>query len=341
MSNIPGLRQEPGITSSVPVIKTEPDHTAQVTMPGTFQESDSDSDIEIIPASAFNANGRYTSFQEQNAMPSTFLGARPVHKYGSAPYAQSVPQPHNQFSAASEAAGHAALSHMQTQQRYDAYMLEKQRQLLAGAGQPEFKAPYVGTKGYSLPLPPGMINRPPGFPVYSQQPGASSSNVYRNSPGFGMIPGSAGPLGLRSILNQDPLSQILFQSSGYNVGSMVDVHGNPIDPRISQLDNALNGRLAEISDYVHDPRRTAQEIQDLLENIRPDVEIPKEDREGTPDGLKYALYEHQKLALTWLKQMEEGTNKGGILADDMGLGKTISALALILSRPSEDRRRKV
>jgi SNF2 family DNA or RNA helicase len=39
--------------------------------------------------------------------------------------------------------------------------------------------------------------------------------------------------------------------------------------------------------------------------------------------------------------MEEGTNKGGILADDMGLGKTISSLALILSRPSTDHMRKV
>jgi SNF2 family DNA or RNA helicase len=39
--------------------------------------------------------------------------------------------------------------------------------------------------------------------------------------------------------------------------------------------------------------------------------------------------------------MEEGTNKGGILADDMGLGKTISALALILTRKSENIARKV
>jgi len=42
-----------------------------------------------------------------------------------------------------------------------------------------------------------------------------------------------------------------------------------------------------------------------------------------------------------MKAMEEGTNKGGILADDMGLGKTITSLALILSRPSADNLRKV
>jgi len=57
--------------------------------------------------------------------------------------------------------------------------------------------------------------------------------------------------------------------------------------------------------------------------------------------LKQKQYEHQKIALTWLKAMEESTNKGGILADDMGLGKTISSLALIVSRPSGDRARKV
>jgi SNF2 family DNA or RNA helicase len=39
--------------------------------------------------------------------------------------------------------------------------------------------------------------------------------------------------------------------------------------------------------------------------------------------------------------MEDGSNKGGILADDMGLGKTISSLALILTRASDDVRKKV
>ncbi|KAK3845402.1 MAG: SNF2 family N-terminal domain-containing protein [Linnemannia gamsii] len=48
-----------------------------------------------------------------------------------------------------------------------------------------------------------------------------------------------------------------------------------------------------------------------------------------------ALLEHQKIGLTWLTKMEEGTNRGGILGDDMGLGKTIQSIALIVSRPAE------
>ncbi|TVY91116.1 putative ATP-dependent helicase [Lachnellula willkommii] len=93
-------------------------------------------------------------------------------------------------------------------------------------------------------------------------------------------------------------------------------------------------------DIVNDPRKNSEEIKSLLQNICADVDLPAESREGTPEGLKYPLYEHQKVALTWLKSMEQGTNKGGILADDMGLGKTLSALALILTRPSADRARK-
>ncbi|KAF7853315.1 uncharacterized protein EAF02_011969 [Botrytis sinoallii] len=120
-----------------------------------------------------------------------------------------------------------------------------------------------------------------------------------------------------------------------NRGNLLDVESNLgfLSPSF-----AYTPQMTERMEHViNDPRKTEREIKDLLENIKAEIEIPLEDREGTPEGLRYPLYEHQKIALTWLKQMEEGSNKGGILADDMGLGKTISTLSLILSRPSTDR----
>ncbi len=301
----------------IPIIKDESNIARSAIMPGTFQDSESDSDIEIISPRAFNDNGRYVhyaSLHPQNQIPSLLPDPR-MHGYAGSGFgnvnSHSIPQ----FSAAAEAACHAKL----------------QRGLGGHLS--------LANGGSVLPPLIGMSTQPPTHLPSTKYAGGPGSNVYTNH----SISGAASPSGPGSMLNQSPLSHI-FQSGGYkfdSLGSMIDIYGNPIIEGMSELNNALNGRLAEFNDYVSDPRRTAQEIQDLLENIHPDVEIPKENREGTPDGLRYPLYEHQKLALTWLKQMEEGTNNGGILADDMGLGKTISALALILSRPSKDRRRKV
>lgn len=93
--------------------------------------------------------------------------------------------------------------------------------------------------------------------------------------------------------------------------NVFDRHGiNPEDPANSALVESYRSRI----DYVtHDPTRNAAEIKSLLENIRPDEELPPENREGTPEAMKYNLMEHQKLGLAWMKQMEEGSNKGGIL----------------------------
>jgi SNF2 family DNA or RNA helicase len=97
-------------------------------------------------------------------------------------------------------------------------------------------------------------------------------------------------------------------------------------------------RVDQIQD--HDPTKTADEINNLLKNIRPDEDLPDELLVPTPEAMTVRLHKYQELGLTWLKQCEEGTSKGGILADDMGLGKTIQMLSLIVTRKSEDPRCK-
>ena len=92
----------------------------------------------------------------------------------------------------------------------------------------------------------------------------------------------------------------------------------------------------QLDSIVSDSGKTREEIVQLLENIRPDEEIPTESIERGPSGLLCDLMAHQKVGLKWLKNQEQGTNKGSILADDMGLGKTIQALALMLDHPSQD-----
>ena len=126
------------------------------------------------------------------------------------------------------------------------------------------------------------------------------------------------------------LADIISRTSTLDYANYSDEHGGALPDRLSNF----------LQEVYHDPRVSEQEINDLLQNIRPDMDIPERNRDGTPAGLKGALYLHQELALTWMKKMETGSNKGGILADDMGLGKTISTLALILDRPSSAPRRK-
>ena len=123
--------------------------------------------------------------------------------------------------------------------------------------------------------------------------------------------------------------RVLDMLSGHSI--------NGKDPKNRELVDRYTDRINYLT---NDPTRTSAEIKELLENIRPDEDLPGENREGTPEAMTYPLLEHQKLGLAWMKNMETGSNKGGILADDMGLGKTIQALALMVSRRSSDSNRK-
>ncbi|TEY40756.1 hypothetical protein BOTCAL_0423g00060 [Botryotinia calthae] len=170
-------------------------------------------------------------------------------------------------------------------------------------------------------------------------PGSITGSMHSSHPQTSMH-------GLGSAFNIDSMSEYGMGPTDFNSlrGTVNNIRNfSDVESNLSLLPTpfAYTPQMTEQMEHViNDPRKTEREIKDLLENIKAEIEIPLEDREGTPEGLRYPLYEHQKIALTWLKQMEEGSNKGGILADDMGLGKTISTLSLILSRPSTDHARK-
>ncbi len=122
------------------------------------------------------------------------------------------------------------------------------------------------------------------YPGGMQNPGPGMANTLNNNAGTGYSfdfghPCSSQALGGLSQ-NLDPLSVIIRgTSSGQNQDDLPDFFRRPFD-----------GKMAEQVDYImNDPRKTTQEIKELLENIRPDVELPPEDREGTPDGLVYGL----------------------------------------------------
>lgn len=102
------------------------------------------------------------------------------------------------------------------------------------------------------------------------------------------------------------LGNIIDQTNQIDWDNGLDSEGNPLSARLRTF----------AEDLYDDPRKTAEEIKDLLANIRPDEEIPEEDRIGTPEALRYPLYPHQQLALQWMTNTENGKNKSGILADD-------------------------
>jgi hypothetical protein len=74
-------------------------------------------------------------------------------------------------------------------------------------------------------------------------------------------------------------------------------------------------RRAALEHY--DPLKTTEQITALLENIRPDEDMPAHLRVQTPEAMAVKLHKYQELGLTWLQQREDSSNKGGILADDM------------------------
>ncbi|KID96249.1 SNF2-related protein, partial [Metarhizium majus ARSEF 297] len=181
--------------------------------------------------------------------------------------------------------------------------------------------------------PSGNRRSPSGLNVQLNSPYSSLRNRFSNPAlrnAFQPLPPSRVPFNGVSTPPRNSgssIANIIGQTSMFDFTNALDTFGNPLPSRLANV----------LSDDTHESPVTGKELDDLLANIRPDVDIPEHNRGVGPPGLKYPLYRHQEVALAWMKQMEEGTNKGGILADDMGLGKTISTLSLMLSNQSKSR----
>ncbi|KAJ3210536.1 hypothetical protein HDU82_007940 [Entophlyctis luteolus] len=144
------------------------------------------------------------------------------------------------------------------------------------------------------------------------------------------------------------------------------------------IDRLRNGEYLNQTDFgdtQEAPLKEAEvvdQLKDLLENVAITSTIPRiEDRLQSPPELKVVLLEHQKveifltkiyfdipvqIGVEWMLKMENGTNKGGILADDMvgvivllayptttgnqGLGKTVQSIACCILNKSENPQRR-
>ncbi|EXJ94910.1 hypothetical protein A1O1_00028 [Capronia coronata CBS 617.96] len=162
---------------------------------------------------------------------------------------------------------------------------------------------------------------PGSFPGVQPYTSVGGNSVY-NSPSYNnataTVGGSPQPLGLNPAYPSSSTAQ-----PGLGPGDI-----GYLDPR------------SYLRPEYQDPAHTKEELQDLLKHIRPDEEFAADQVAVQPDGLKVTMMPHQLYGLTWMRKMEEGTNKGGILADDMGLGKTIQSIALMLDRPAPENKHR-
>ncbi|KAK4042477.1 P-loop containing nucleoside triphosphate hydrolase protein [Parachaetomium inaequale] len=320
------VKQEPGLT-----LATRP-HTSVRREPGSFTGRSSDahnsgpSTVKPEPAEhGFRIPGAYVDSEDE----SDAFGVGSSRKSllpPSLPSQPSLPSLSSPFSRPSynSAATVPTLASMSRNatlpragfgtsdglQSIPAIELARQTSMARQGGTPW---PPVGPIGSQLHLAGRGVLNGYSLALDANRPGFMTNGTYHIPPGPSLFPAPS-------------LASTIGRVNGFDFNRMTDVHGNPLNERLTNF----------LDDYVNDPRKTEEDIQQLLSNIRPDMDLPEEERGQTPAAMKYSLYAHQQLALKWMSDMEEGTNKGGILADDMGLGKTISTLALMVSRPAPD-----
>jgi hypothetical protein len=313
-SMAPGVKFETSSSSyggfasyASPQNKSAPSFKAELSsskpMPGSFREVtvvDSDSDVEIIPASEYYDNSRPVSTLNRNkASSSNMYGTRP-----------NVERP--RFSPEAQIAGNATLRRLDQSSSNDAMqraMFGKQQASKPwmnstnpapgptlnpfGSGPQSLAGPSGRASGYVYPnaYSNGMGGMG-GMGRLNAIPGAYPGSMQTNIPSLGYVlnnvPGTVAGFGMSQAGPSISIPSSPQNSSSDELDNLIRRAGNNYDEIADYL--KLNGSMTNQLDYImNDPRKTNQEIKELLENIRPDVDLPPEDREGTPEGLVYPL----------------------------------------------------
>ncbi len=267
-----GLSYYDSAMNNIASSKVKNEATSARPMPGGFQElsEDSDSDLEIIPPSAFKDNGR--------------------HSHASTSY-RGWGLPSNSQRVEETATNMALQMAMYGNQPIPSWMDTASPTMNFGTLPPPFgsqtEVPYQANNGYVYPSVytnnSYIANGSGGMHTNESGLGYTMNNL----PAYGMsvahpLRSFAGPSQAfgsmsQSFANHDPLADIIRRSGGNNYDELQEY---------LNLGPSMNDQL----DYImNDPRKNADEIKNLLENIKPDVDLPPENREGTPEGLVYPL----------------------------------------------------
>ena len=194
---------------------------------------------------------------------------------------------------------------------------------------------FPGSRAFASPAGPsnglssGPANRSTSQYPYLDIIRSVASRFSGDLDGLGYLISGSNSVPHRNYGNSDDEDEDLIYTGSRRMGAFGAYTGN---------EALYRSRYDAFAAY--NPTQSKEEIQALLQNIRPDEDMPSHLRVKTPEAMQIELHKYQELGLTWLQKCEEGSNKGGILADDMGLGKTIQMLALIITRKSEDWRCK-
>lgn len=274
-----------GSSASISRLKTE---SLSRPMHGAIQNSSDsdDSDIEIISASEFKCNGRSPSTRpptRPNTEQSSVNSALRLATYEP----KGAPEWMNGqwVSRGSTPASASSSSHTYNLSNYNSAELRKAS--LPGLANYTSSHHSIGSRPYGANIFTTSTNGiGTGYRGYTGYAGDSGYNI--------QTPGSGMTNGLHYMDNRLCDNMNLFGASGtVTNGSFMkppSLSTDFDDGIYRSFDDAFNNRMADQLDYIiNDPRKTNDEIKALIENIRPDEDLPAENREGTPEGLKYPL----------------------------------------------------